>query len=131
MRLIDADTLCSSLIELKNTAINKFDDCVGEIAENRLGQSIVTFNECIALVNEQPTIEPKQKEGTWMGGNLGYFTCCGVDGCASDIWDCCEDDNKCFCPNCGARITKFILYWDEGYMKKEEWLKTKGVSTEK
>lgn len=44
-------------------------------------------------------LEPKK--GKWIGGELGHCTCCGHEGCASDMWDRCE---KPHCPNCGAEI---------------------------
>lgn len=40
-------------------------------------------------------------KATWIGGELGYCSACGHEGCASDIWNRC--DNK-YCPNCGCRI---------------------------
>jgi len=39
--------------------------------------------------------------GKWIGGELGFCTCCGHEGCASDIWDRCT---YTFCPNCGAYL---------------------------
>ena len=44
----------------------------------------------------------KRKHGKWVGGELGYCSCCGHEGCASDIWTGCEENH--FCPNCGARM---------------------------
>ena len=41
------------------------------------------------------------KTGRWIGGELGYCTCCGHEGCASDIWNTGKMN---FCPNCGARM---------------------------
>jgi len=43
----------------------------------------------------------EQKTGKWIGGELGFCTCCGHEGCASDIWDRCT---YTFCPNCGAYL---------------------------
>lgn len=43
----------------------------------------------------------KPKTGKWIGGELGHCTCCGHEGCASDMWDRCK---KPHCPNCGAEI---------------------------
>lgn len=45
--------------------------------------------------------QPEQRVGKWIGGELGYCTCCGHKGCASDIWNACE---KLYCPNCGAKM---------------------------
>lgn len=45
--------------------------------------------------------QPEPKKGKWIGGELGYCTCCGHEGCASDMWDRCE---KPHCPNCGAEM---------------------------
>lgn len=43
----------------------------------------------------------EQKTGKWIGGEHGFCTCCGHEGCASDIWDRCT---YTFCPNCGAKL---------------------------
>ena len=43
----------------------------------------------------------KPKTGKWVGGELGECSVCGHKGCASDIWDRCQEH---FCPNCGARL---------------------------
>ena len=42
----------------------------------------------------------ERKKGKWIGGEIGYCSCCGHKGCASDIWNGCDDGE--FCPNCGA-----------------------------
>ena len=47
--------------------------------------------------------EPAQRTGRWIGGELGYCSCCGHEGCASDIWSGCKKDHM-FCPNCGAQM---------------------------
>ena len=47
-----------------------------------------------------PAIEPEREKGKWIGGEIGYCSCCGHKGCASDIWNGCDDGE--FCPNCGA-----------------------------
>lgn len=44
----------------------------------------------------------KRKIGKWDGLDLGQCTCCGHEGCRSDIWNGCHDGH--FCPNCGAEI---------------------------
>ena len=43
----------------------------------------------------------KRRAGKWIGGELGYCSVCGHEGCASDIWDRCKG---MFCPNCGAKL---------------------------
>lgn len=48
-----------------------------------------------------PSAQPEQKVGKWIGGDIGYCTCCGHKGCASDIWNACEE---MYCPNCGAKM---------------------------
>ena len=53
------------------------------------------FNMAIEALEQQP------KKGKWIGGELGYCTCCGHEGCASDMWDRCD---KPHCPNCGAEV---------------------------
>lgn len=42
-----------------------------------------------------------QRTGRWIGREFGYCSCCGHEGCASDIWSGCEN---MFCPNCGAKM---------------------------
>ena len=42
-----------------------------------------------------------QMHGKWIGGELGHCSCCGHEGCASDIWN---DGQINYCPNCGARM---------------------------
>ena len=41
----------------------------------------------------------ERKTGKWIGGELGHCSCCGHEGCASDIWN---NGKIMFCPNCGA-----------------------------
>ena len=43
----------------------------------------------------------KPKTGKWIGGELGNCSCCGHEGCASDIWDRCA---HMYCPNCGSKL---------------------------
>lgn len=40
--------------------------------------------------------------GHWIGGELGYCSCCGHKGCASDIWN--GVNGALFCPACGAEL---------------------------
>lgn len=49
-----------------------------------------------------PTVDAEPvRHGEWIGGDLGYCTACGHEGCASDIWDGCTG---MYCPNCGAKM---------------------------
>lgn len=43
----------------------------------------------------------ERRTGKWIGGELGYCSVCGHEGCASDIWDRCKG---MFCPNYGAKL---------------------------
>lgn len=43
----------------------------------------------------------ERRTGKWVGGELGYCTCCGYRGCASDMW---ADGEINFCPHCGAKM---------------------------
>ena len=52
------------------------------------------------LVN-LPSVHLEQKTGYWIGEELGKCSNCGHSGCASDIWNGCE---QMFCPNCGAKM---------------------------
>lgn len=45
----------------------------------------------------------ERKMGKWIGGELGHCSCCGHEGCASDIWN---DGQINFCPNCGAEMER-------------------------
>ena len=59
---------------------------------------------CEEAVRNQPSAQPDVPEikvGKWIGGDIGYCTCCGHKGCASDIWNGCK---KLYCPNCGAMM---------------------------
>ena len=61
------------------------------------------YDEVIDEIKKYPCedVQPV-KHGRWIGGELGYCTCCGHKGCASDMWDGCGDIY--YCPNCGARM---------------------------
>ena len=52
-------------------------------------------------LKQLPSSQPEQKVGKWVGGDIGYCTCCGHKGCASDIWNACEE---IYCPNCGSKM---------------------------
>jgi len=53
-------------------------------------------------IDKLPTVDAKPvRHGKWIGGDLGYCTACGHEGCASDIWDGCTG---MYCPNCGAKM---------------------------
>lgn len=51
-------------------------------------------------IRDLPSAQPERKNGRWIGGEIGHCSCCGHKGCASDIWNDCNDGR--FCPNCGA-----------------------------
>ena len=53
------------------------------------------------LIEVSEDVQPV-KHGKWIGRELGYCTCCGHHGCASDIWNGCGDIY--YCPNCGAKM---------------------------
>lgn len=65
--------------------------------QERINQTEVILHH----IESMPSAQPEQKVGKWIGGELGYCTCCGHKGCASDIWNACE---KLYCPNCGAKM---------------------------
>ena len=48
-----------------------------------------------------PSAQQKQNLAYWIGAELGECSSCGHSGCASDIWNGCE---QMFCPNCGAKM---------------------------
>lgn len=56
-----------------------------------------------------------EKIGEWIGGELGYCSCCGHEGCASDIWTGCK---QTYCPNCGARITGIMEDDEDSNLKQ-------------
>lgn len=62
-----------------------------------------TLDDDITIILEDlPSVQPKSKTGHWIGNELGHCDNCGVEGCASDIWNNCKGDK--YCPNCGAKI---------------------------
>lgn len=93
MRLIDANRLKLNFIA--NTPV-AFQDMVPGIN---------------AIIDAQPTVEPKPKEGEWWGDGDGY-----ADGqIVLDMWTCSEcgaiyeadePPYKC-CPNCGTRMLNY------------------------
>ena len=56
----------------------------------------------LAISNVPTADVVEMKHGRWIGGEIGYCSCCGHKGCASDIWDFCKDGE--YCPNCGAKM---------------------------
>lgn len=85
MRLIDADVMREDWLE------------------NGQNEYVYDTNAVLDSIDEQPTIEAEPvRHGEWVGGELGHCTCCGHEGCASDIWDGVHGDM--FCPNCGAEM---------------------------
>lgn len=74
-----------------------FEDMYGEPIDSEPYEEAV--EEAIDIIRDAPTIDVV-KHGRWIGGELGYCSCCGHHGCASDIWTGCDDGM--FCPNCGA-----------------------------
>lgn len=71
-----------------------------------LAKDVILINgakhRCIdaTQIHELPSA---QRTGRWIGRELGYCSCCGYEGCASDIWSGCKKDHM-FCPNCGAQM---------------------------
>lgn len=59
--------------------------------------------EIDGYIDAQPTIEAEPvRHGEWVGGELGYCTCCGLETCASDVWNDVMEDWHC--PKCGAKV---------------------------
>lgn len=86
MRPIDADALKSVFTEKSTEAV-----CGAELCK-----------AIISRICDAPTVDAKPvRHGKWIGGDLGYCTACGHEGCASDIWDGCTG---MYCPNCGAKM---------------------------
>lgn len=53
-----------------------------------------------AIVDAIPAADVvERKKGKWIGGELGHCSCCGNEGCFSDIW---PDGQERYCPYCGA-----------------------------
>lgn len=92
MRLIDADTL-----------LEMFEDRLAKVTERYGYDSAVTgaVSGAMKLIKYFPSAEPERKTARWIGGELGHCSGCGHDGCASDIWDRCQEY---YCPNCGAKM---------------------------
>lgn len=60
------------------------------------------IREFIEMRRRQKLKPVAEKPAEWVGGELGYCTCCGHEGCASDIWNGVHGD--WFCPNCGRQM---------------------------
>lgn len=70
------------------------------------------------LVN-LPSVQQEQNLAYWIGAELGKCSNCGHSGCASDIWNDCE---QMFCPNCGAKMD-YNTDWREGNEQdNSQWL---------
>ena len=59
------------------------------------------YDKMIEPLNAEVGNAEPVRHGEWIGGDLGYCTACGHEGCASDIWDGCTG---MYCPNCGAKM---------------------------
>ena len=104
MRLIDADKLKKSVLDLPN-CYNGFSD---------------TYDKAciIGVVDEQPTIKPEPKEGMWIERESGtedkqegWPTVIVRSQCDFPATTFYSEDCECrtqiktrFCPNCGARM---------------------------
>ena len=60
------------------------------------------FNAQFTKVIDCNSYEEKRPQGEWIGGEIGHCSICGSEGCASDIWNGCNDGM--YCPNCGAEM---------------------------
>lgn len=56
---------------------------------------------CSKKIKNLPSVQQEQNLAYWIGAELGECSSCGHSGCASDIWNGCE---QMFCPNCGAKM---------------------------
>ncbi len=62
---------------------------------------LLSVADAVEILDKLPAADVvERKRGKWIGGELGYCSCCGHEGCASDIWTGCEENQ--YCPNCGA-----------------------------
>lgn len=78
-----------------------------EIAYGQGQASVINndFNIFKEAVKEFDRLRGEEEEiqtGEWIGNELGQCSICGHKGCASDIWNGCND--KTYCPNCGALL---------------------------
>lgn len=85
-------------------------DYVGKLIERDGEETSVEWRIWSAILTERTAFKhdvydapSAQRTGRWIGRELGYCSCCGHEGCASDIWSGCKKDHM-FCPNCGAEM---------------------------
>lgn len=88
----------SDLISRK-AAIDAMDNIANFV--NVEDEDYILQAEAIDNLKALPSIQPETRKGKWIGGELGYCTCCGHEGCASDMWSRCDYPH---CPNCGAEM---------------------------
>ena len=74
------------------------------------------IDDALEIINALPSAQPETRKGKWIGGELGYCSCCGHEGCASDIWTGCK---QTYCPNCGAKITGIIEDDEDNNLKQD------------
>lgn len=101
---MDNDTISRQAIKEKlQEHYNFFVDVYGgfENMPSNIKLRVDEITNCIAEVVNMPAVQPEQKTGYWIGEELGECSNCGHSGCASDIWNGCE---QMFCPNCGAKM---------------------------
>lgn len=84
MRAIDADKLCTDLMERWDIADKQKEELVKQVMAD-----IVT-----PIVVSQPTIEPERKKGKWTKGNACEF-------CGFQPWYEGDIHTLSYCPNCG------------------------------
>ncbi len=59
-------------------------------------------SDCVRRIKAIPAADViARKHGKWIGGELGRCSCCGNEGCFSDIW---PDGQVRYCPYCGADL---------------------------
>ena len=100
-RYIDADKYKDGLLKRRDAAVHWHDSTEEEDVRTRAVQAILTVNECILSVNEQPTADVRENvRGEWHDGDC---SCCGWSwrdiAYDSDLHNGLQSN---FCPNCGA-----------------------------
>ena len=95
MRCIDADTLEKILEKIPAADI-----------KNMGGQAyvLVKLSQVFNVIDNQPTIEPQRKKGTWIEYDNSHCEC----PFCHEEWSYFDNEVEYFnfCPNCGAEMTE-------------------------
>ena len=72
-------------------------DAVRHILNHEVKLPIKAWKKFFELVDDLPSVQPKQRTGRWIDNKNGTYTC---DSCG------CKHSRSNFCPDCGFRIVE-------------------------